>query len=140
MKEARTRRLVFCLLMSAFALGSVSQLNAEILFFANGRTMSVKDARIDGEIVTVTLRHGGEATFNKALIARIQPKETPVEAPAVAVATTPAPAVKPLDARPFEDLIETVALKHGIDPDLVHAVVKTESNYNADARSHVGAR
>ena len=43
MRQARTRRIVFTLLMSAFALGSVSQLNAEMIFFANGRSMSVKD-------------------------------------------------------------------------------------------------
>ena len=47
---------------------------------------------------------------------------------------------RPLQARPFADLIETVALKHGIDPALVHAVVQAESNYQPGARSHVGAR
>ena len=45
-----------------------------------------------------------------------------------------------LDARPFADLIETVSLKHGVDPDLVHAVVRAESNYRPGAKSHVGAR
>jgi soluble lytic murein transglycosylase-like protein len=45
-----------------------------------------------------------------------------------------------IDGRPFAALIETVALKHGVDPDLVHAVVQAESNYRATAKSHDGAR
>jgi soluble lytic murein transglycosylase-like protein len=54
----------------------------------------------------------------------------------------PAPVVRrqPLESRPFAALIESVALKHGIDPALVHAVVEAESNYRPGARSHVGAR
>ena len=150
MRQARTKRLVFSLLMSAIVLGSVSQLNAEILFFANGRSMSVKNYRIDGDIITVTLRHGGEATFDKSILARILPDEMPEveETPRFLVTTgvvesAPSGArtgLQPLDARPFADLIETVALKHGVDPALVHAVVQAESNYQPRARSHVGAR
>ena len=45
-----------------------------------------------------------------------------------------------VDVRPFADLIETVSLKHGVDPALVHAVVQVESNYQPKAVSGVGAR
>ena len=142
MKQARTKRLVFSLLMSAIVLGSVSQLNAEMLFFANGRSMSVKDYHIAGDIITVTMRQGGQASFDKALIARIMPDEMPIEdAPRVLVTTQVVQAaLSPLAARPFADLIEAVSLKHGIDPALVHAVVQAESNYQPRAKSHVGAR
>jgi hypothetical protein len=136
--------------MAAFALGSVSRVNAEIISFTNGRTMAVKDYRIDGDTITVTLRQGGEATFNKALVSSIQPSEVPeveeidgvAPAPFSPIATVVAQisAVQPLDSRPFAGLIERVALKHGIDPELVHAVVRAESNYQPHAKSHVGAR
>lgn len=144
MRQRRARRFVFSLLTSAMVLAAVSQINAEVIFFANGRTMSVKDYRISGDTVTVTLRQGGEATFDKALISHIAPSEIPEE-PAVAVldavaAAVGVPARDPLEGRPFADLIETVSLKHGIDPALVHAVVEAESNYRARAQSHVGAR
>jgi soluble lytic murein transglycosylase-like protein len=43
-------------------------------------------------------------------------------------------------AQPFAALIESVSLQHGIDPALVHAVIKAESNYQPGAKSHVGAR
>jgi soluble lytic murein transglycosylase-like protein len=133
--------------MSAFALGSVTRVSADQLYFANGRSMAIKDYRVDGDIITVTLRSGGEASFETSMVAEIRPDEMlPVEeAPAVAVDPRPIKqsaraAHAPLDARPFADLIETVALKHGVDPELVHAVVLAESNYQPRAKSPVGAR
>ena len=40
---------------------------------------------------------------------------------------------------PLRQMIDNAARKQKIHPRLVHAVVKTESNYNPKARSHVGA-
>jgi soluble lytic murein transglycosylase-like protein len=144
MLQARTKRLALCLLMSAFALGSVTRVSADQVFFTNGRMMSVKDYRIEGDLVTVTLRNGGQASFNKAVVSDIKPDELPEEvipvAPPLTVPQSAKAAHGPLDARPFADLIETVALKHGVDPELVHAVVQAESNYRVDAKSGVGAR
>ena len=144
MRQVRARRLIFSLLTSAMVLAAVSQINAEVIFFANGRTMSVKDYRISGDTVTVTLRQGGEATFDKALISHIVPSEIPDEPAVSALASIDeavgSPGRGPLEGRPFAELIETVALKHGIDPALVHAVVEAESNYRPGAKSQVGAR
>jgi Transglycosylase SLT domain len=146
MTQVRARRLAFSVVTSVIVLASVSQMNAGVIVFANGRTISVKDYRISGDTITVTFRQGGEATFHSTLVARIAPDEiVPDSEPGVFVlvpAATPAgqPARRALDARPFATLIEAVALKHGIDPALVHAVVEAESNYEPAARSQVGAR
>jgi len=43
------------------------------------------------------------------------------------------------DARPFARAIESASKNAGIEPELLHAVVKAESNYRTDARSHKGA-
>jgi len=43
------------------------------------------------------------------------------------------------DARPWARAIELAASSAGIETELLHAVVKAESNYQADARSHKGA-
>jgi soluble lytic murein transglycosylase-like protein len=124
MKEVRARRLVFSLLTSAIVLASVSQLDAEMIFFANGRMMSV----------------------HQSLVARIAPDELPevevhdLELPATEQVSAAPPTRRPLESRPFAAMIEMVALKHGIDPALVHAVVQAESNYRATAQSQVGAR
>jgi len=37
------------------------------------------------------------------------------------------------------DLVHAAALRHGIDPDLIHAVIRAESDYDPYCRSHAGA-
>jgi soluble lytic murein transglycosylase-like protein len=145
MAQARSGRLVFSLLTLALVFASASQINAEVIFFANGRTMSVRDYRVSGNTITVTLRGGGQATFDRSLVASVGPDEaaeatarlTPVTASASVLSIG---AGADLEARPFAALIESVAVKHGIDPALVHAVIEAESNYRPTARSQVGAR
>jgi soluble lytic murein transglycosylase-like protein len=46
------------------------------------------------------------------------------------------PAVQPKEIR---DLIDKTAIKHGVDPKLVHSVVRAESNYEQKAISSKGA-
>jgi soluble lytic murein transglycosylase-like protein len=145
MTQVRARRLAFSLLTAATVMASVSQINADMIVFANGRTMSVKEYRISGDSITVTFKNGGEATFQQSIVARIAPDEMPVMVPLMAVAENAATAIvhrarRPLESRPFAALIESVSLKHGIDPELVHAMVEAESNYQAGARSQMGAR
>jgi soluble lytic murein transglycosylase-like protein len=43
-------------------------------------------------------------------------------------------------AVPFQELIVAAAKKHGLDPALLAAVVKQESNFNPNARSGAGAK
>jgi soluble lytic murein transglycosylase-like protein len=138
MGEARNRRMHYSLLLSAIIVGSASQLSAERIVFANGRSMSVKDYQVSGDLMTVTLRGGGQAIFDKAIIARIVPDEVPdVDETVISAAEASHAAV---DARPFADLIESVSMRHGVDPALVHAVVQVESNYEPRAVSGMGAR
>lgn len=141
MTEARTKRFCFSLLMSAIVLGSASQLNAERIFFTNGRSIPIKDYHIAGDIITVTLRQGGDATFNRSIVSRIAPDEIPELDQSVIAAAEATHGTSPfLDGRPFAELIESISLRHGVDPDLVHAVIQAESNYRPAAKSQVGAR
>ncbi|HVP21249.1 MAG TPA: lytic transglycosylase domain-containing protein [Anaerolineaceae bacterium] len=45
----------------------------------------------------------------------------------------------PISNNKFADLINSTAVKYGVDPKLVNAVVKAESNYNPSAVSRAGA-
>lgn len=47
---------------------------------------------------------------------------------------------KPATAQPLEEIVVDAANRHGVDPDLVHSVIKAESNYNPVAVSTAGAR
>jgi soluble lytic murein transglycosylase-like protein len=65
--------------------------------------------------------------------------------------TTPAPVVKaslksapskilPISDPKIEDVIQQMASRHGVDPNLIKAIIKTESNNNPRAVSSKGAR
>ena len=42
--------------------------------------------------------------------------------------------------RPFAGIVDSAARRHGVDPDLVHAVIAVESGYRATAQSPAGAQ
>lgn len=133
-----------------------SDARADIVVFKNGRTMSAKSYKVDGGMATIALRDGGEVMFPASIVDRVDPDEVPYpeagsgigdpatgSAPELAVLPALTAAIVPdevLAARPFADLISTVAASHNVDARLVHAVVEQESNYQARARSKKGAR
>ena len=49
-------------------------------------------------------------------------------------------AVGAADNPPFDEFVRAAATRYGVDPALVHAVVRAESGYNPDARSPAGAQ
>ena len=130
-----------------------SDASAEIVVFKNGRTMSVKSHSVVADMATLNLRDGGEVTFPASFIERVDPDEVRypettvadgAEVPQAAKNTTAVDLVlvpeEVLKARPFADVISTVAAAHDLDARLVHAVIEQESNYQARARSKKGAR
>lgn len=45
----------------------------------------------------------------------------------------------PLSERPYANLVQQAAERHGVDPHLVHALIEVESSYRADVVSAAGA-
>jgi soluble lytic murein transglycosylase-like protein len=144
MQSARAL-FAFCVLHLAFAAVA----SAEIVVFKNGRTMSVKSHRIDGDVATLALRAGGEVTFPASIIERVEPDEVPYPEPVAEPIPSAQRASGPsrlvisdeaLAKRPFAELISSAAEAHHVDARLVHAVIEQESNYHARARSRKGAR
>ena len=140
--RGRVARGSFFILCSLFFLASDA--SAEIVVFKNGRTMSVRSHRIVDNMATLALRDGGEVTFPANIIERVDPDEVSEPEPVVpaVVAALPKPSVsdEQLAARPFAELISSVAAAHEVDARLIHAVIEQESNYHPRARSKKGAR
>jgi Transglycosylase SLT domain len=131
----------FCLLTATFALLTAAPAQAEIVLLVSGATLSVKSHRVDGDSIVLQMRNGGEVTCDKTLIEKIVADEVPYPEPQ----QTPAPvAVSPVDPSlvttgPYSEIITTLAQAHGVDPVLVGAMIKVESNYQPTARSRKGA-
>jgi soluble lytic murein transglycosylase-like protein len=119
--------------MAAFAAGDAS---AELVFLANGRHLSVKGYRLEGDSIVLVLRQGGEIVCERSMVTSIAPDEVPYPEPVVEEAESR----EPLTAVPFGDLIDAAAMRHGVDVRLVRAVVQVESAYRPNARSRKGAK
>jgi soluble lytic murein transglycosylase-like protein len=131
------RALFASIALLVFALPA----RGEIVFFGTGRTLSIKEHRIDptdDEKLILTLRSGGEIVCEPAIIDRIVPDEVPypepeAEQPAFIVAAAPGPPVK------YGEIIDKVSAEHNVPANLVRAVIQVESAYHERARSPKGA-
>lgn len=101
--------------------------------------MSVAAVRFDSESVILTLHSGGEIRCGRSLVAQVSPDELPRPEPAGASTNPGAPSDAAAGGVPYAGLISRLAGQHQVDPALVHAVVRVESAYRADATSPRGA-
>ncbi len=126
----------------AALLCCASTARAELVFFTTGREMSVKSHRVEGDMLVLSLRAGGEMSIEATAVARITPDEVPYpeDTPPPVSAARPAIGVAgpPADPR-YEAMIDTLAAREGVPAQLVRAVVHVESGYHERARSRKGA-
>jgi soluble lytic murein transglycosylase-like protein len=133
------------LVLTAMLALSVVPARAEIVFFNNGRNMSIESHRADGDTVVMQMRGGGEMTMEASLIASIEPDEIPHPAPAPAAVEPDVPALPAVPAVRIEPpprldrIIDKVAREQGVDATLVKAVIQVESGFEPRARSSAGA-
>jgi soluble lytic murein transglycosylase-like protein len=126
----------FCL--AAFAVMLLAApANAEIVHLTTGRTISVKGHKLDGDTIVLTLRGGGEVNIDKTLIQKIEHDEVPYPEPEPMAAPDAQAPVS--TATPYSELIASMAEAHGVDPNLVRALIQVESGYRARAKSPKGA-
>ncbi|MDQ3349099.1 MAG: hypothetical protein M3545_14170, partial [Acidobacteriota bacterium] len=68
--------------LAALALvATAASASAEIVFLNSGRTLSVKGHKVEGDLIVLTLRSGGEVTCRKDLIDKIEADEVPYPEP-----------------------------------------------------------
>lgn len=126
-------RWILTLALLAAAAGA----RAEIALLANGQTFKVDGHRVEGELVWLTLRGGGQVALPAGHVRGYVPDEVLEElelaAAKAAVSATP-------DAAEIRRLAAEAARRHGLDPDLVMAVAAVESGFRPAAVSPKGAR
>jgi soluble lytic murein transglycosylase-like protein len=128
------------ILLAAWAVLGISvPARAELVYFASGRSMSVKGHRTEGNAIVLMLRAGGEIVCDPATVARIAPDEVPYPEPEPDTPPPAAEAVPPLSPVPYAAIIDKVAKEQQVDAKLVRAVIQVESAFNERARSKKGA-
>jgi soluble lytic murein transglycosylase-like protein len=117
--------------------------SAELIFFSETRSMSVKEHRFEGDRVIVTLRSGGEMTFDRSVIIRIAPDEVPYPEDTPAAATGQASPLTIggtlIEKTAYDAIIEAASGRHGVPSRLLKAVIQVESAFQPRARSQKGA-
>jgi soluble lytic murein transglycosylase-like protein len=107
---------------------------ADIVHFTSGHRLSVKSHRMEGDQLVLALRSGGEIACSPSVVARISPDEVPYAEPAPVPVATVGDAGFPLDR-----IIREAAARNRLDPRLLMAVIRVESNFQPRARSPRGA-
>jgi len=136
MRLSRLARRASGALVAWSALASAAPARAELVYFANGRSISVKSHREAGDSLVLELRNGGEIICDRNVVVRVSPDEVPYPQPD----TSSTPSDRP--AEPYSKIIDAVAAEQGLSPrmvKLVKAVILAESAYQEGARSRKGA-
>jgi soluble lytic murein transglycosylase-like protein len=100
---------------------------AEIALLSSGLTLKLEGHRVEDGLVLLALRGGGEVGVPPAAVRGFVPDEVleEVQVPA---------------GGDLRDLAAAAARRHGLDPDLVMAVVSVESGFRPQAVSPKGAQ
>ncbi len=134
----------------AFSLGlagllsiGVTAAHADLAVFTDGRVLRVEDARLVGDKIHLILLGGGLLEISALRIDRVVDDEVDHSLPPSTFGSDCSPSWRKHrlpDAIPFADLIEDAAREANLDPRLLAALVRAESNFDPVAVSRVGAR
>jgi len=112
--------------------------SADIVRLTSGATLSVKTSTADGDMMVFALRGGGEIRMPKTFVAGVSPDEV-LHAEASTIFVLPTyEAPKPFSGS-VPDMVDRLAAQFGVPVKLAHALIRVESNYQANAVSPKGA-
>jgi hypothetical protein len=114
-------------LVAAAVLLVAAEARAEIAVLTNGMTLKITARRVEGDIAFLTLKGGGEMGVAASLIRGVVPDEVLDE-------------IVPGAGGDIHALAVAAARRHGLDPELVLAVIAVESAFRPDALSPKGAQ
>ena len=114
-------------LAAAAFLLVAGEARAEIAVLTNGMTLKVTGRRVEGETAFLALKDGGEMGVPVSLIRGVVPDEVIDE-------------IIPVLGGDLRALAIDAARRHGLDPELVLAVIAVESAFRPDAVAPKGAQ
>ena len=114
-------------LLAAALLVIAGEARAEIAVLTNGMTLKVTGRRVEGETAFLALKDGGEMGVPVSLIRGVVPDEVIDE-------------IVPVPGGDLRAMATEAARRHGLDPELVLAVIAVESAFRPDAVSPKGAQ
>jgi Transglycosylase SLT domain len=115
------------LLAAVVSLAGSAPARAEIAVLTNGLTFKTTTHRLEDSVMILSLKGGGEVGLPPALVRGFVPDEV----------------LEEVEAPPGGDIRALAiqsAQRHGLDPDLVLAVVSVESGFRPEAKSPKGAQ
>jgi soluble lytic murein transglycosylase-like protein len=115
------------LLATVVSLAGSAPARAEIAVLTNGLTFKTTAHRLEDSVMVLSLQGGGEVGMPSALVRGFVPDEVVEEVEAPAGGDVRALAIQ-------------AAQRHGLDPELVLAVVSVESAFRPEAKSPKGAQ
>jgi hypothetical protein len=114
-------------LVAAVVLLIAAEARAEIAVLTNGMTLKITGRRDEGQTAFLVLKEGGEMGVPVSLIRGVVPDEVIDE-------------IVPVVGGDLQALAIEAARRHGLDPELVLAVIAVESAFRPDAVSPKGAQ
>lgn len=135
-------KLFFSTVVFSVMLLASPAAHADLAVFTDGRVLRVEDARLVGDKIHLVLLGGGLLEISALRIDRVVDDEVDHSLPPDAFAGDCNPSWREYrlpDAIPYADLIEDAARKADLDPRLLAALVRAESNFDPAAVSRVGA-
>lgn len=137
---------IFAVFFFCFLQTTVTEARKGKIFFENGHWMKgeiqiQKDE--SGKELVVICMNSGSMTFKKSEIKRILYEKSSSAADQnfyIAFKNTPSKTAESKSKTPYDHLIKSASEKHQIDPELIKAVIRQESNFNFKDISVKGAQ
>jgi len=114
-------------LLAVAVVLAAAEARAEIAVLTNGMTLKITARRVEGDVAFLTLKGGGEMGVAASLVRGVVPDEVIDE-------------IGPLNGGDLRALATAAARRHGLDPELVLAVIAVESAFRPNAVSPKGAQ